>query len=60
MAIDVTADKRITFEQDEVKTIKRFSSPGINLLGFKPVSSLKPYYYVKPGHFLFPDEKVPG
>ena len=57
LAIDLK-DKRITFEQDEVKAVKRFSDSGMNLIGFKPLSSLKPYYYVKPGHFLYPDEKV--
>lgn len=30
----------------------------MKLLGFKPLSSLKQYMYVKPGHFLYPDEKV--
>ena len=29
----------------------------MKLLGFKPISSLKPYMFVKPGHFLYPDEK---
>lgn len=50
----MTKDKRVTFEQDEVKTIKRFGTAGMKLIGFKPISSLKPHYYVKPGHFLYP------
>ncbi len=29
----------------------------MKLLGFKPMSCLKPYMFVKPGHFLYPDEK---
>ncbi len=57
LAVDV-CDKRVTFEQDEVKLIKRFGQPGMKLLGFKSLSCLKPYMYVKPGHFLYPDEKV--
>lgn len=30
----------------------------MELLGFKSLSYLKPYMYIKPGHFLYPDEKV--
>ena len=29
----------------------------MKLLGFKPLNTLKPYMFVKPGHFLYPDEK---
>jgi len=57
LAVDVR-DKRVTFEQDEVKQIKRFGPTGMKLLGFKSMSHLKPYMYVKPGHFIYPDEKV--
>lgn len=57
LAIDVF-DKRVAFEQDEVKAIKRFGTSGMKLLGFKPLSYLKPYMFVKPGHFLYPDEKA--
>ncbi len=57
LAIDV-CDKRVSFEQDEVKAIKRFGNPGLEILGFCSISTLKPYMYVKPGHFLYPDEKV--
>ena len=57
LAIDVF-DKRVTFEQDEVKAIKRFGNNGLELLGFKSFDCLKPYMFVKPGHFLYPDEKL--
>ena len=30
----------------------------MKLLGFKSLDTLKPYMYVKPGHFIYPDEKV--
>lgn len=55
-AVDV-CEKRVSFEQDEIKVIRRFGSTGLKLLGFKSMSCLKPHYYVKPGHFLYPDEK---
>lgn len=57
LAVDV-CDKRLTFEQDEIKSIKRFGQPGMRLLGFKSLNTLKPYMYIKPGHFLYPDEKI--
>jgi len=34
------------------------SSPGLELLGFKPQSYLKPYHYVQPGLFAYPEEKL--
>ena len=27
-------------------------------MGFKPKSSMKRYYHIKPAHFIYPDEKV--
>lgn len=30
---------------------------GIELLGFKSIESIKPYYHIKPANFLYPDEK---
>jgi len=57
LALDIF-DKRITFEQDEIKSIKRFGLAGMKLLGFKSLVTLKPYMYVKPGHFIYPDEKL--
>lgn len=30
--------------------------PGIELLGFKPLTDLKPYLYIKPANFIYPDE----
>lgn len=50
------AGRRILFEQEEVKEIKRFDSSGLKLMGFKPRSSIKKYFHVKPGQFLYPDE----
>ncbi len=54
--IDV-ANRRILFDSDEIKAIKKFGEPGFELLGFKSLSCLLPHHYVKPGHFIYPDEK---
>ncbi|VDI60204.1 X-ray repair cross-complementing protein 5-like [Mytilus galloprovincialis] len=50
--------RRICFENDEVTEIKRFEEPGFYLMGFKPRASLKKYYHVKPGQFIYPDENT--
>ena len=51
------ANRRILFDSDEIKAIKKFGDPGFELLGFKSLSCLLPHHYVKPGHFIYPDEK---
>ncbi|KAL4225555.1 X-ray repair cross-complementing protein 6 [Mactra antiquata] len=49
--------KAIEFENEEVDLIKRFDPAGLYLMGFKPKTSLKIYYKVKPSSFIYPDEK---
>lgn len=43
--------------QDEVKNMRKLYDTGIELLGFKPIASIKPYFFIKPANFLYPDEK---
>ncbi|XP_065071945.1 X-ray repair cross-complementing protein 6-like [Rhopilema esculentum] len=50
--------EKVLFEKNEVEEMKTFGEPGLHLLGFKSKDLMKPYYYVKPGQFIFPDEKV--
>ena len=57
MALDICG-KRVAFEHEEIKAIKRFGEAGLRLLGFKALDSLPVYMHVKPGHFLYPDEAV--
>ncbi|CAF1062062.1 unnamed protein product [Rotaria sordida] len=54
--IDVS-NRRVLFDADEIKAIKKFGDPGFQILGFKNLSCLLPHHYVKPGHFIYPDEK---
>ncbi|UJR15032.1 hypothetical protein I4U23_002006 [Adineta vaga] len=54
--IDVS-NRRVLFDADEIKAIKKFADPGLEILGFKSLSCLLPHHYVKPGHFIYPDEK---
>lgn len=48
--------RRICFENDEVAEIRRFDESGLQLMGFKPRSCIKPYFHVKPAQFIYPDE----
>ncbi|CAF1615179.1 unnamed protein product [Rotaria magnacalcarata] len=54
--VDVS-NRRVLFDADEIKAIKKFTDPGFQILGFKNLSCLLPHHYVKPGHFIYPDEK---
>eukprot|EP00794_Sanderia_malayensis_P005227 gene5227-5884_t len=49
---------KIKFEKNEVQTIGSLVDTGLHLLGFKPKSSIKPYYYVKPGQFVYPNDNA--
>ncbi|XP_059150749.1 X-ray repair cross-complementing protein 6-like [Physella acuta] len=49
--------RKICFENDEVSEMKQFEDPGLYLVGFKPITSLKKYFHVRPGNFIYPDEK---
>ncbi|XP_062513142.1 X-ray repair cross-complementing protein 5-like [Corticium candelabrum] len=48
--------ERVVFEKNEVGVMKHFADPGLLLMGFKPKTSLKRYFYVKPANFIYPDE----
>lgn len=48
--------QRICFENDEVVEMKRFDPSGLYLMGFKPQSTFKKYFKVKPSSFIYPDE----
>ncbi|CAF1563322.1 unnamed protein product [Adineta steineri] len=54
--IDVS-NRRVLFDADEIKAIKKFSDPGFQILGFKNISCLLPHRYAKPDDFIYPDEK---
>lgn len=48
--------RNILFEEDELKKIKDFGTPGVQLLGFKPVEALLSHHHIGPSSFLYPDE----
>lgn len=47
----------ISWFQDELRSMNQVYEQGIELLGFKSIESIKPYYHIKPANFLYPDEK---
>ncbi|XP_029383648.1 X-ray repair cross-complementing protein 6 [Echeneis naucrates] len=48
--------KKIVMERDEVDAIKKFSDPGLFLIGFKPMERLKVHHHIRPAVFLYPEE----
>eukprot|EP00943_MAST-04B_sp_MAST-4B-sp1_P005446 g5446.t1 len=52
-------DNWVYFEKNDMTRIKNSHGvePGINILGFKPISTLMPYHQAKGSYFLYPDEK---
>ena len=54
----MTGVVQVVFEKEEVTQMKRFDNPGLVLMGFKPVSTVKPQYNVHNGYFIYPDDSV--
>lgn len=50
--------KKIKFTLDEVRNMSQVYPPGIELIGFKPLSFIKPYFHVKSANFVYVDEKM--
>ncbi|KFU88661.1 X-ray repair cross-complementing protein 5, partial [Chaetura pelagica] len=51
-------NRQIVLEKEETEEIKRFESPGLFLIGFKPLSMLKRHHHIKPSQFIYPEESV--
>nr|XP_009487348.1 PREDICTED: X-ray repair cross-complementing protein 5-like [Pelecanus crispus] len=45
-------------EKEETEELKRFDSPGLFLIGFKPLSMLKHHHHIKPSQFIHPEESL--
>ncbi len=48
--------EKVMLSKEDMKTIKKFDSPGIKLMGFKPRSSLKDYMNVRSSYFVTADD----
>nr|XP_003221047.1 PREDICTED: X-ray repair cross-complementing protein 6 isoform X1 [Anolis carolinensis]XP_008108956.1 PREDICTED: X-ray repair cross-complementing protein 6 isoform X1 [Anolis carolinensis]XP_008108957.1 PREDICTED: X-ray repair cross-complementing protein 6 isoform X1 [Anolis carolinensis]XP_008108958.1 PREDICTED: X-ray repair cross-complementing protein 6 isoform X1 [Anolis carolinensis] len=54
----IYGNRQIVLEKEEVEETKRFDSPGLYLVGFKPLLMLKQHHYIKPAQFIYPDESL--
>ncbi|KFW89471.1 X-ray repair cross-complementing protein 5, partial [Phalacrocorax carbo] len=51
-------NRQIVLEKEETEELKRFDSPGLFLIGFKPLSMLKQHHHMKPSQFIYPEESL--
>ena len=49
-------NKKIPFTKEEMNKIKFLEEPGMKLMGFKSIDSIKPYYNVRESYFIYPNE----
>ncbi|KGL84030.1 X-ray repair cross-complementing protein 5, partial [Tinamus guttatus] len=51
-------NRQIVMEKDETEELKHFDSPGLVLIGFKPLSMLKQHHFIRPSQFIYPEETL--
>ncbi|XP_005150367.1 X-ray repair cross-complementing protein 6 isoform X1 [Melopsittacus undulatus] len=51
-------NRQIVLEKEETDELRRFGSPGLYLIGFKPLSMLKQHHHVRPSQFIYPEESL--
>ena len=49
-------NKKIIFSKEEMNKIKFLEQPGMKLMGFKSMDSIKPYYNIRESYFIYPNE----
>ncbi|KAI6079659.1 X-ray repair cross-complementing protein 6 [Aix galericulata] len=54
----VYGNRQIVLEKEETEELKRFGSPGLFLIGFKPLSMLKQHHHIRPAQFIYPEESL--
>ncbi|PAA53175.1 hypothetical protein BOX15_Mlig018240g3, partial [Macrostomum lignano] len=52
----VVNGKKVLFEQEEVKQMRRLAETGLSLIAFYPMSAMKSHYHIGPASFIYPDE----
>ena len=51
--------EKVIFENDEIDSIKALDkTPGVRVVGFKPIDALKHYYHIRSSSFIYPDESL--
>uniref|UniRef100_A0A8C9FZQ6 X-ray repair cross complementing 6 n=1 Tax=Pavo cristatus TaxID=9049 RepID=A0A8C9FZQ6_PAVCR len=51
-------NRQIVMEKEETEEVKRFDSPGLFLIGFKPLSMLKQHHHIRHSQFMYPEESL--
>ncbi|XP_038612480.1 X-ray repair cross-complementing protein 6 [Tachyglossus aculeatus] len=51
-------NRQIVMEKEETEELKRFDDPGLILIGFKPLTTLKRHQYLRPCQFVYPEESL--
>ena len=49
-------NKKVLFNKDEMKKVKVLEQPGMTLMGFKSIESIRPYYNIRESYFIYPNE----
>ncbi|XP_051016003.1 X-ray repair cross-complementing protein 6 [Acomys russatus] len=50
--------RQIVLEKEETEELKQFDEPGLVLVGFKPMVTLKKHHYLRPSLFVYPEESL--
>ncbi|XP_053798483.1 X-ray repair cross-complementing protein 6 [Vidua chalybeata] len=51
-------NRQIVLEKEETEELKQFDSPGLFLIGFKPLSMLKQHHHIRRSQFIYPEESL--
>ncbi|KAM6214201.1 X-ray repair cross-complementing protein 6 [Rhynchocyon petersi] len=54
----IYGSRQIVLEKEETEQLKRFEEPGLVLIGFKPLTTLKKHHYLRPSLFVYPEESL--
>ncbi|XP_066563314.1 X-ray repair cross-complementing protein 6 isoform X1 [Amia ocellicauda] len=52
----VYGSRKIVLEREETDEVRKFETPGLVLIGFKPLARLKMHQHIRPAHFIYPEE----
>ncbi|XP_007907750.2 X-ray repair cross-complementing protein 6 [Callorhinchus milii] len=54
----IYGSRQITMEKEETEELRKFDEPGLQLVGFKPLSLLKRHHHIRPAQFMYPEESI--
>lgn len=54
----IYGNRQIVLEKEETEEVKRFDSPGLFLIGFKPLVMLKRHHHIRPAQLIYPEDSL--